>query len=135
MFLSSSCLQVLATDRNSGIEYEYWLPPDQYDLYHGRRSPLRQAHQSASYFPWNHPTTSTTVTTTTPRPPPNTPKPHWCKTHSQLLQSSELSFSKEAYLQSCKQAAICNFYSFKFCVVRMSQVSAEVMQSDLLVFF
>uniref|UniRef100_A0A3Q2XL12 NTR domain-containing protein n=1 Tax=Hippocampus comes TaxID=109280 RepID=A0A3Q2XL12_HIPCM len=36
-------LMVLATDRNPGIEYEYWLPPDQYDLHHGR-SPLRQAH-------------------------------------------------------------------------------------------
>ncbi|XP_017290517.1 ADAMTS-like protein 5 [Kryptolebias marmoratus] len=67
-------LMVLATDRNSGIEYEYWLPPDQYALYHGR-SPLRQAHHTASYFPWNHPTTSTTVTTT--RPPSNTPRPHW----------------------------------------------------------
>uniref|UniRef100_A0A3B4ZAQ7 ADAMTS like 5 n=1 Tax=Seriola lalandi dorsalis TaxID=1841481 RepID=A0A3B4ZAQ7_SERLL len=43
-------LMVLATDSNSGIEYEYWLPPDQYALYHGRRSPLRQAHHTASYL-------------------------------------------------------------------------------------
>lgn len=70
-------LMVLATDRNPGIEYEYWLPPDQYALYHGRRSPLRQAHHTASYLPWNQPTTSTTTTTTTTRPPPNTPHPHW----------------------------------------------------------
>uniref|UniRef100_A0A3B4V5L1 ADAMTS like 5 n=1 Tax=Seriola dumerili TaxID=41447 RepID=A0A3B4V5L1_SERDU len=58
-------LMVLATDSNSGIEYEYWLPPDQYDLYHGRRSPLRQAHHTASYLPWDQPTTTTTTTTTT----------------------------------------------------------------------
>ncbi|CAG5848722.1 unnamed protein product [Menidia menidia] len=70
-------LMVLATDRNSGIEYEYWLPPDQYALHHGRRSPLRQAHHTASYFPWNQPTSP--PTTTTSRPAPNTPRPHWCK--------------------------------------------------------
>uniref|UniRef100_A0A669CSV1 ADAMTS like 5 n=1 Tax=Oreochromis niloticus TaxID=8128 RepID=A0A669CSV1_ORENI len=68
-------LMVLATDRNPGIEYEYWLPPDQYALYHGRRSPLRQAHHTASYLPWSQPTASTTTTTT--RAPPNTPRPHW----------------------------------------------------------
>ncbi|KAJ3593549.1 hypothetical protein NHX12_005883 [Muraenolepis orangiensis] len=33
-------VMVLATDRNPGIEYEYWLPPERYALYHGRRSPL-----------------------------------------------------------------------------------------------
>ncbi|XP_035036352.1 ADAMTS-like protein 5 isoform X4 [Hippoglossus stenolepis] len=60
-------LMVLATDRNSGIEYEYWLPSDQYALYHGRRSPLRQPHHTASY--WDQPTTT--------RPPPVTTKPHW----------------------------------------------------------
>uniref|UniRef100_A0A3B4YUY7 ADAMTS like 5 n=1 Tax=Seriola lalandi dorsalis TaxID=1841481 RepID=A0A3B4YUY7_SERLL len=58
-------LMVLATDSNSGIEYEYWLPPDQYALYHGRRSPLRQAHHTASYLPWDQPTTTTTTATTT----------------------------------------------------------------------
>lgn len=68
-------LMVLATDRNPGIEYEYWLPPEQYALYHGRRSPLRQAHHTASYFPRIQPTTSTTTTT---RAPPNTTRrPHW----------------------------------------------------------
>ncbi|XP_043961829.1 ADAMTS-like protein 5 isoform X1 [Gambusia affinis] len=67
-------LMVLATDRNPGIEYEYWLPPDQYALHHGRRSPLRQAHHTASYFPRGQPTTPTT----TSRAPPNTArKPHW----------------------------------------------------------
>uniref|UniRef100_A0A3Q4HAW9 ADAMTS like 5 n=1 Tax=Neolamprologus brichardi TaxID=32507 RepID=A0A3Q4HAW9_NEOBR len=70
-------LMVLATDRNPGIEYEYWLPPDQYALYHGRRSPLRQAHHTASYLPWSQPTASATTTTT--RVPQNTPRPHWCK--------------------------------------------------------
>uniref|UniRef100_A0A3B3UAD8 ADAMTS like 5 n=1 Tax=Poecilia latipinna TaxID=48699 RepID=A0A3B3UAD8_9TELE len=68
-------LMVLATDRNPGIEYEYWLPPDQYAQYHGRRSPLRQAHHTASYFPRGQPTTPTT----TSRAPPSTArKPHWC---------------------------------------------------------
>ncbi|KAM4596381.1 ADAMTS-like protein 5 [Fundulus diaphanus] len=72
-------LMVLATDKNPGIEYEYWLPPDQYTLYHGRRSPLRQAHHSASYSPRIQATTSTTAsTTTTTRMPPNTTRrPHW----------------------------------------------------------
>ncbi|XP_038164413.1 ADAMTS-like protein 5 [Cyprinodon tularosa] len=71
-------LMVLSTDKNSGIEYEYWLPPDQYALYHGRRSPVRQAHQTASYFPRIQPTTSTTTTTTTTKATPNTTRrPHW----------------------------------------------------------
>lgn len=69
------CFKVLATDRNPGIEYEYWLPPDQYALHHGRRSPLRQAHHTASYFPWEQPTTTTTTT----QPPPATTRPLWCK--------------------------------------------------------
>ncbi|KAF7656653.1 hypothetical protein LDENG_00038110 [Lucifuga dentata] len=66
-------LMVLSTDKNPGIEYEYWLPPDQYVLYHGR-SPLRQAHQTASYVPWEMPPSTTTTTT---RPPPVTTRPHW----------------------------------------------------------
>uniref|UniRef100_A0A8C7LE99 ADAMTS like 5 n=1 Tax=Oncorhynchus kisutch TaxID=8019 RepID=A0A8C7LE99_ONCKI len=33
-------VMVLVTDRNPGIEYEYWLPPDRYALFHGRRSQL-----------------------------------------------------------------------------------------------
>ncbi|XP_051919915.1 ADAMTS-like protein 5 isoform X2 [Hippocampus zosterae] len=72
-------LMVLATDRNPGIEYEYWLPPDQYDLHHGKRSPLRQAHHSANYLPWTVPIieTTTTTTTTTTRPPPVSTRPHW----------------------------------------------------------
>ncbi|XP_029354692.1 ADAMTS-like protein 5 isoform X2 [Echeneis naucrates] len=71
-------VMVLATDSNSGIEYEYWLPPDQYALYHGRRSPLRQAHHTASYLPWDHPTSTTTTTTsTTTWPAPVTTRPHW----------------------------------------------------------
>nr|XP_054588510.1 ADAMTS-like protein 5 isoform X1 [Nothobranchius furzeri]XP_054588511.1 ADAMTS-like protein 5 isoform X1 [Nothobranchius furzeri]XP_054588513.1 ADAMTS-like protein 5 isoform X1 [Nothobranchius furzeri]XP_054588514.1 ADAMTS-like protein 5 isoform X1 [Nothobranchius furzeri]XP_054588515.1 ADAMTS-like protein 5 isoform X1 [Nothobranchius furzeri] len=82
-------LMVLATERNSGIEYEYWLPPDQYALYHGRRSPLRQAHHTSSYLPRIQPTTSTT-TTTTIRSPPNTTRSHWfldlLKTPRQSLQ-------------------------------------------------
>ncbi|XP_029933108.1 ADAMTS-like protein 5 [Myripristis murdjan] len=69
-------VMVLATDRNPGIEYEYWLPPDRYALYHGRRSPLRQPHHTSSYFPWAQPTTATTTTTTT-RPPPVTTRSYW----------------------------------------------------------
>ncbi|XP_061743542.1 ADAMTS-like protein 5 isoform X2 [Nerophis ophidion] len=71
-------LMVLATDKNPGIEYEYWLPPDQYNLHHGRRSPLRQTHLSASYLPREQLTTTTTTTTTiTTRPPQVTTSPHW----------------------------------------------------------
>ncbi|XP_070814546.1 ADAMTS-like protein 5 [Chaetodon trifascialis] len=74
-------LMVLATDRNTGIEYEYWLPPDQYALYHGRRSPLRQAHHTANFLPWDQPATTaittTTTTTTTTQAPPATTRPHW----------------------------------------------------------
>ena len=81
------CLQVLATDSNPGIEYEYWLPPDRYALYHGRRSPLREPYHTASYLPWNQPptpsittTTTTTTTTTVPRhPPPPSIRPKWGK--------------------------------------------------------
>ncbi|KAM8877231.1 ADAMTS-like protein 5 isoform 1-T1 [Synchiropus picturatus] len=72
-------LMVLATDRNPEIEYEYWLPPDQYALYHGKRSPLRQAHHTASYNPWDKasgPTTTRTPSTTS-RPHPVTPRSHW----------------------------------------------------------
>ncbi|XP_036819131.1 ADAMTS-like protein 5 [Oncorhynchus mykiss] len=69
-------VMVLVTDRNPGIEYEYWLPPDRYALFHGRRSQLRQPHHTASYIPWDHPTTTTTTTTTT-RPPPVTTRPYW----------------------------------------------------------
>uniref|UniRef100_A0A674MHI9 ADAMTS like 5 n=1 Tax=Takifugu rubripes TaxID=31033 RepID=A0A674MHI9_TAKRU len=69
-------LMVLATDRNPDIEYEYWLPPDQYALHHGRKSPLRQAHHTANYLPWDEPFTTATTTT---RAPPITTRPHWFK--------------------------------------------------------
>ncbi|XP_057692704.1 ADAMTS-like protein 5 isoform X2 [Corythoichthys intestinalis] len=70
-------LMVLATGRNPGIEYEYWLPPDQYDLHHGR-SPLRQAHHSSNYLPWQQATSATTTTTTTTtRPPTVSTRSHW----------------------------------------------------------
>ncbi|XP_034536326.1 ADAMTS-like protein 5 [Notolabrus celidotus] len=73
-------LMVLATDKDTGIEYEYWLPPDQYDLHHGRRSPLRQAHHTANYLPWDQPATTTatpTTTKTSTRAPPVTTRPPW----------------------------------------------------------
>ncbi|KAG7271777.1 hypothetical protein CRUP_032680 [Coryphaenoides rupestris] len=78
-------IMVLATDSNPGIEYEYWLPPDRYALYHGRRSPLRQPHHTASYLPWGPPPTpsttttrtTTTTTTTTRRPLPASIRPKW----------------------------------------------------------
>lgn len=66
-------VMVLATDQNPGIEYEYWLPPDSYALYHGKRSPLRQPQLTTSYLPWAQPTTTTTTT----RPPPVTTRPYW----------------------------------------------------------
>lgn len=61
-----SSVQVLATDRKGGIEYEYWLPPEQFALHHGRRSPLRQAHHAASYRPWEPPPPTATAATTRP---------------------------------------------------------------------
>ncbi|XP_034743814.1 ADAMTS-like protein 5 [Etheostoma cragini] len=67
-------LMVLATGKNPSIEYEYWLPPGQYALHHGERSPLRQAYHTANYLPWDQPPTTTTTTT---RLPPVTTRPHW----------------------------------------------------------
>ncbi|XP_010875867.2 ADAMTS-like protein 5 isoform X1 [Esox lucius] len=67
-------VMVLATDRNSGIEYEYWLPLERYSLYHGK-SPLRHNQHSSGYLPWDPPTTTTTTTTT--RPPTVSTQPYW----------------------------------------------------------
>ncbi|XP_067829556.1 ADAMTS-like protein 5 [Heptranchias perlo] len=39
-------LMVLFMEQNSGIEYEYWLPNDRYQRYHGDRSALREAHHA-----------------------------------------------------------------------------------------
>ncbi|XP_068616786.1 ADAMTS-like protein 5 [Brachionichthys hirsutus] len=58
-------LMVLATDRHPDIEYEYWLPPDQYALHHGRKSPLRQPHHAANHLPWDQPAAAATT------------RPHW----------------------------------------------------------
>lgn len=69
-------MQVLATDRNPDIEYEYWLPPDQYALYHGRKSPLRQAHHAANDLPWDEPATSASTAT---RAPAATTRAPWGK--------------------------------------------------------
>lgn len=41
-------LMVLSTEPNPRIEYEYWLPPEQYFLYHGPKSPLRHALRTAT---------------------------------------------------------------------------------------
>ncbi|CAG12468.1 unnamed protein product, partial [Tetraodon nigroviridis] len=65
-------LMVLATDRNPDIQYEYWLPPEQYALYHGRKSPLRQAHHT-SYLPWDQPDSLEAGEAATPVPPASTP--------------------------------------------------------------
>lgn len=75
-FACCARVQVLATDRSPDIEYEYWLPPDQYALYHGRKSPLRQAHHTANYLPWEGADTTTARTT---HAPPTTTRPHWGK--------------------------------------------------------
>uniref|UniRef100_A0A3B1IM53 ADAMTS like 5 n=1 Tax=Astyanax mexicanus TaxID=7994 RepID=A0A3B1IM53_ASTMX len=58
-------IMVLSTDKSSGIEYEYWLPPERYALYHGNRSPLRQHQHTSNLLPWEPPTPTTTTTTTT----------------------------------------------------------------------
>lgn len=76
-FACCARVQVLATDRSPDIEYEYWLPPDQYALYHGRKSPLRQAHHTANYLPWEG--ADTTTARTTHAPPTTTTRPHWGK--------------------------------------------------------
>uniref|UniRef100_A0A4W4GW59 Uncharacterized protein n=1 Tax=Electrophorus electricus TaxID=8005 RepID=A0A4W4GW59_ELEEL len=54
-------VMVLSTDRNSGIEYEYWLPPDRYALYHGKKSPLWQPYHT-NFLPTAPPTTTTSTT-------------------------------------------------------------------------
>uniref|UniRef100_G3PZJ5 ADAMTS like 5 n=1 Tax=Gasterosteus aculeatus TaxID=69293 RepID=G3PZJ5_GASAC len=58
-------LMVLATDRNPGIEYEYWLPPGKYALHHGR-SPLRGLLPSP-------PDPTGALEAATPIPPPQPP--------------------------------------------------------------
>ncbi|KAL7833513.1 hypothetical protein AOLI_G00284730 [Acnodon oligacanthus] len=70
-------VMVLSTDKNSGIEYEYWLPPDRYALYHGRKSPLRQPQHGSNFLPWEPPTPTTTISTTTTTKAPATIRPHW----------------------------------------------------------
>lgn len=40
-------LMVLSTEPNAGIEVSYWLPPDQYFLYHGPKSPLEHSPRTA----------------------------------------------------------------------------------------
>lgn len=79
------CLQVLSTDENSGIEYEYWLPPELYALHHGRKSPYRHQHTS-NFLPWELPTTTATTTTTTTRPPATT-QPSWGENQLLFLNS------------------------------------------------
>ncbi|KAF4091076.1 hypothetical protein AMELA_G00032880 [Ameiurus melas] len=68
-------IMVLSTDEDSGIEYEYWLPPELYALHHGRKSPYRHQHTS-NFLPWELPTTTAITTTTTTRPPATT-RPSW----------------------------------------------------------
>ncbi|XP_029111790.1 ADAMTS-like protein 5 [Scleropages formosus] len=58
-------VMVLSTDKNPGIEYEYWLPRERYALYHGRKSPLRQPHHTGNFSPHQAPTKTTTEATTT----------------------------------------------------------------------
>ncbi|KAM9493969.1 ADAMTS-like protein 5 isoform 1-T2 [Clarias gariepinus] len=70
-------IMVLFTDKNSGIEYEYWLPPELYAVHHGRQSTYRH-HHTSNFLPWELPTTTTTTTTiTTTARPPATTRPSW----------------------------------------------------------
>ncbi|XP_066511174.1 ADAMTS-like protein 5 [Hoplias malabaricus] len=69
-------VMVLSTDKNSGIEYEYWLPPDLYTLYHGSKSPLREQQHTSHFLPWEPPTTTTTTTKTTTTKAPATIRPN-----------------------------------------------------------
>ncbi|XP_058237887.1 ADAMTS-like protein 5 isoform X4 [Hemibagrus wyckioides] len=64
-------IMVLSTDKNSGIEYEYWLPPELYALHHGRQNPYRH-HHTSNFLPWDLPPTTTTTTR-----PPATTQPSW----------------------------------------------------------
>uniref|UniRef100_A0A3P9LQT7 ADAMTS like 5 n=1 Tax=Oryzias latipes TaxID=8090 RepID=A0A3P9LQT7_ORYLA len=68
-------LMVLAMDRNSGIEYEYWLPPDLYALFHGGKSSLRQALHTTSFFQRSPPPTTPSASATS-RPLLSTGRPH-----------------------------------------------------------
>ncbi|XP_028648199.2 ADAMTS-like protein 5 isoform X1 [Erpetoichthys calabaricus] len=52
-------IMVLLIERNSAIEYEYWLPLDIYVLYHEEKSQLRQSQQSATSSPEQQPLSST----------------------------------------------------------------------------
>ncbi|MCI4393154.1 hypothetical protein PGIGA_G00154130 [Pangasianodon gigas] len=87
-------IMVLSTDKNSGIEYEYWLPTDLYALHHGRQNPYRHQHTS-NFLPWELPTTTTATTTTTMRPPA-TKEPSWGWTKT----SQETSLSAAATASS-----------------------------------
>ncbi|KAA0723624.1 Papilin Precursor [Triplophysa tibetana] len=70
-------IMVLSTDKNSGIEYEYWLPPDSYALHHGR-SQLRLPQHTDNYLPFEPSTiSSTTTTTTTTTHQPAVKPPFW----------------------------------------------------------
>nr|XP_014340354.1 PREDICTED: ADAMTS-like protein 5 [Latimeria chalumnae] len=61
---------VLFTEPNSGIEYEYWLPRDRYNLYHGDRSSLWLHQQGATATAQRQTTTNTVQPTTTKRTTP-----------------------------------------------------------------
>lgn len=91
------CLKVLSTDKNSGIEYEYWLPPELYALHHG--NPYRHQHTS-NFLPWDLPATTTTTTTTTTRPPIIT-QPSWGDNQLLLLLYSLICFIYKAQIP-CK---------------------------------
>lgn len=41
-------LMVLSTESSADIEYEYYLPPEKYFLFHGPKSPHSQSHATAS---------------------------------------------------------------------------------------
>lgn len=55
-------LMVLSTEPNAKIEVSYWLPPEQYFLYHGPKSPLKSGPRTAYVT-----TTTPTYVSTEPR--------------------------------------------------------------------
>ncbi|XP_048473019.1 ADAMTS-like protein 5 [Rhincodon typus] len=62
-------LMVLSMEQASGINYEYWLPNDQYRLYHGDHNVLRGAHHAVVHtshsFSRASPIEATTLAMTT----------------------------------------------------------------------
>ncbi|XP_007906821.1 ADAMTS-like protein 5 [Callorhinchus milii] len=77
-------IMVLFTENSSGIEYEYWLPNDRYNLYHRDSNSLREhqrviidAPQSFTHAPWKPSTTTVRSPTVQNRYDPGSRREAW----------------------------------------------------------